>query len=61
MYLYSRHGTSCAGVAAADKNSLCVIGTAYGADLAGMSLYRYMGMAVLLFFYSVFYFVNLNS
>lgn len=35
MFRYFRHGTSCAGVAAADKNTLCVIGTAYGATLAG--------------------------
>ncbi|KAH3857451.1 hypothetical protein DPMN_100058 [Dreissena polymorpha] len=32
------HGTNCAGVAAALKNSECVIGTAYDANIAGLRL-----------------------
>ncbi|KAH3889441.1 hypothetical protein DPMN_013495 [Dreissena polymorpha] len=32
------HGTNCAGVAAALKNSECVVGTAYGATIAGYRL-----------------------
>ncbi|KAH3799262.1 hypothetical protein DPMN_152868 [Dreissena polymorpha] len=32
------HGTNCAGVAAALKNSECVIGTAYEANIAGLRL-----------------------
>ncbi|XP_052787840.1 furin-like protease kpc-1 isoform X2 [Mya arenaria] len=32
------HGTNCAGVAAAQKNSVCIIGTAYGAGIAAVRI-----------------------
>jgi subtilisin family serine protease len=40
FYIFSGHGTQCAGVIAAEaNNSLCGVGVAYGCNIAGQDFF----------------------